>query len=319
MLQDLLTMPNDDDFESSSVKPVQSVRVQLAHPFQTRGLGLAPFSCVHASVGEDDCAYCGRPIKNLFHIRSDDGKTFVVGSECVARTSANVRGFDIVRRKFDAAARAARKVAQLTQAATAWRELHKDEAAWIKAESDRGFQFARSMEKALAQWGSLTDGQINAIRRCIAGAADRARTQQAQIKADQTRIESAQIIDIRRIEKAFAAASAKGLGKPKISLADFTFAPAKPNSRNPGAIYVTGGREWGSVYYGMVKDGKFIRSRECPKEIEAAILEACNDPEEAANKYGRMTGRCAVCARLLTAKESVDRAIGPICAENFGW
>lgn len=35
---------------------------------------------------------------------------------------------------------------------------------------------------------------------------------------------------------------------------------------------------------------------------------------EQASAYGRKTGRCMICGRLLTNPESVERGIGPICA-----
>ena len=73
------------------------------------------------------------------------------------------------------------------------------------------------------------------------------------------------------------------------------------------------------LYLGMVKDGKFIATRSCSKETEAAILECCAKPDEAAGAYGRLTGRCAVCSRPLTEKDSVARAVGPICLEKMGW
>lgn len=38
---------------------------------------------------------------------------------------------------------------------------------------------------------------------------------------------------------------------------------------------------------------------------------------EYAAAYGRRTGRCMVCGRTLTKKESVDAGIGPICAGGF--
>jgi hypothetical protein len=35
-------------------------------------------------------------------------------------------------------------------------------------------------------------------------------------------------------------------------------------------------------------------------------------------EYGRATGKCGCCGRTLTRQDSIDRGIGPICAENFG-
>jgi hypothetical protein len=78
------------------------------HPFEKAGLGMAPFRCLGAEhrvgpirttlpdgivmeVGSPGqpmgtCAYCGTGIANCYIIRSADGKTFIVGSDCVAKT-----------------------------------------------------------------------------------------------------------------------------------------------------------------------------------------------------------------------------------------
>lgn len=68
------------------------------HKFEAAGLGKAPFSyagyaqktyqaCPGAPVQPGgSCCYCGTPIMNFFYIKSSDGHTFHVGSECVAKT-----------------------------------------------------------------------------------------------------------------------------------------------------------------------------------------------------------------------------------------
>lgn len=75
------------------------------HPFEEAGLGAAPFRCVGVSrrvgpitlengtqVGAPgqpmgSCAYCGTGIADCYHIRSADGKRFVVGCDCVLKIS----------------------------------------------------------------------------------------------------------------------------------------------------------------------------------------------------------------------------------------
>ena len=37
-----------------------------------------------------------------------------------------------------------------------------------------------------------------------------------------------------------------------------------------------------------------------------------------AAKFGKRTGRCAVCGRTLSTNESMARGIGPVCAEKLG-
>jgi hypothetical protein len=106
-----------------------------------------------------------------------------------------------------------------------------------------------------------------------------------------------------------------GLRTPRISLGGLVFKPAKATGANPGAIYVT---EHGE-YLGKVLGGKFLRVRSCPEGAADKVAEMILDPKATAEAYGLRSGNCAICSRLLTNKESLDRGIGPICAEKFGW
>ena len=68
------------------------------HTFERAGLGLAPFKFVGffenvfvACPGAPPkpggtCDYCGTGIRDCFQIQSADGKKFVVGCDCVAKT-----------------------------------------------------------------------------------------------------------------------------------------------------------------------------------------------------------------------------------------
>lgn len=40
---------------------------------------------------------------------------------------------------------------------------------------------------------------------------------------------------------------------------------------------------------------------------------------ETAERYGKLYGVCAICGRTLTNEESIERGIGPVCAERMGW
>ena len=123
--------------------------------------------------------------------------------------------------------------------------------------------------------------------------------------------------NLRLIEDAFAAALSRGgVKQPRLRLGGFDFKGASSWSKNPGAVYVVDQRD---VYMGKIKDGVFTRSRECSLELENAVLAAAADPFNACVKFGRETGACSVCGRTLTDPESVQRGIGPICAQKFGW
>lgn len=79
------------------------------HPFEAAGLGIAPFAMISYTlkqgpiVREDGtqigcpgqpmgtCEYCGQGIAHCYQIRSSDGKTFIVGSDCAEKVDPEYR------------------------------------------------------------------------------------------------------------------------------------------------------------------------------------------------------------------------------------
>lgn len=131
------------------------------HPFEARNLGLAPFTCVGhyedrgphylpcgSMVGAPGqpmgtCQYCGNGIANCFRIRSADGKEFIVGSDCVAKTNkdaattAEQRALVLsVNKVVKDRQRAARKAAELRKLDTA-REWFDANRATLEATPSR--------------------------------------------------------------------------------------------------------------------------------------------------------------------------------------
>ena len=73
-----------------------STATETMHPFEAAGLGLAPFSyvgmtekvysaCPGHSQPAGTCDYCGQGIKYCCEIRSADGRSFIVGCDCVRK------------------------------------------------------------------------------------------------------------------------------------------------------------------------------------------------------------------------------------------
>ena len=234
-------------------------------------------------------SYSGRVQGQCFTCKSSGKLTF--------KTSRDERQ----RAKSNAAASAARKAAANLEA---FASAHPEVAAWY---TNNTFEFAVQMRAAVEKYGHLTDNQLAASLRCV----EKLSAKKAEAVA---RVESAKVIDTGKIEAAFAKASSI-LKAPKLRVAGMTISHAKATSANAGAIYVKAA----GTYLGKIMGGKFIRSRDCDDASEAAVLEIANDPKEAAIKYGRVTGCCACCGRPLENKESVERGIGPVCAEKFGW
>ena len=202
---------------------------------------------------------------------------------------------------------AARKERQATATIEAFAAEYTAEHAWMVKTAPR-FEFAKSMLDAVVKFGSLTEKQLAAVQKCVAKDAERNVERAA-------RVEAAPQVDITKIEVSFAKAMEKGIKRPKLRLADFKFSPAPATGNNAGAIYIKSG----DTYLGKIAGGKLFKSRECDDQTASSILVAAADPEAAAIAYGRRFGSCAICARELTNGESIDRGIGPICAEKFGW
>lgn len=194
----------------------------------------------------------------------------------------------------------------------AWTQEFKAEYEWIQrsAFGDRPFGFAVDLNKALHQYGSLTDGQLAAVRKCIIKEEARNAERQAATVA---RIEAAPAVTVDKVEAAFDKAREKGLQKLKLRLGDFVF-----SAKNPTTIYVkvAPGR-FQDTYLGKIVGGKFLASRDCSPEQVTAIQEAAADPEAAAIAYGKRFGTCSCCGATLTNPASIALGIGPICASKW--
>lgn len=210
--------------------------------------------------------------------------------------------------RVQASARKARNAAAALEAFTA---QHPEAAAWIAAKR-ASFGFAQSMHEAVEKYGDLTAGQLAAVERLRVKDAERDAT---RAKEAAERAANAPVVDLSRVEAAFRSALNAGNKRVALRLAGFKFAPAPAHGRNAGAVYVT---EAG-LYLGKVQGGRFHRSFECTEVQQDEIKALAADPEAAAVAYGRLYGACAICNRELSDPASVERGIGPICAEKFGW
>jgi hypothetical protein len=56
------------------------------HIWQKKGLGSSPYAFDRFALGDAKCDACGHRIKRQFWVRSADGLTACVGSECIKRT-----------------------------------------------------------------------------------------------------------------------------------------------------------------------------------------------------------------------------------------
>lgn len=240
-------------------------------------------------------SYSGRLVGPCFHCKGAGKLTFKTSTEQRAASRAKAQE------------RADAEYAEVRAGVAEFRADRPAIWAWIQ-EAKAGFEFARAMDEALAKWGHLTEKQLAACQKCVDA-------QAAQAAARTERETNAPTIAISRIEDAFASASAKGIKRPALNLDTFKFKPASAHSKNAGSIYVTEDEQ----YLGRISGGKFICTRECGEERQARVVAAAADPEAAAVAYGKRFGTCSCCGRTLTNGISIDRGIGPICANKYGW
>jgi hypothetical protein len=205
-----------------------------------------------------------------------------------------------------------RKLSKEAQQIEDFKATHPAEFAWIQANPN--FDFAKAMFDALRKWGSLTEKQLDAVRKCVA-------REEARKAERAARIAAAPTVDTSAIEAAFATArqaaadDREGIKWLALRLDGFKFSDAPAKGQWAAAIFV----KEGETKLGRISGGKFTRSFACDDATEARIVAAIADPAAAAKAHGQRTGECSVCGRELTNADSRKLGIGPICAEKFGF
>jgi hypothetical protein len=220
-----------------------------------------------------------------------------------------------------ARAKGAEKAIQREADKELWRHQHTAEIAWAtraaarNAERGGTFDWPQKLLDGLAQYGTWTDGQLSKVQELMARDGERA-----------ARLVATTNVDANKIEQAFATARERaarpgmqGIWTRPLKLRaadmDLTFQPGSVGSQWEGMVFVKAGDK----KLGAIKAGQFRRRFECSDAETAAVIEACSDPHQAAVAFGKAWGICTVCGRILTNDGSIERGIGPICAENYGW
>jgi hypothetical protein len=108
----------------------------------------------------------------------------------------------------------------------------------------------------------------------------------------------------------------KGYKRPVYRAEGLKISLAPAAGANAGALYV---KTEGDEYIGKVTDGRFFGTREATEEHKTALSVIAESPRDAAIRYGRRTGSCACCGRVLSNHQSIELGIGPICAEKWGF
>lgn len=309
-----MTAPTFDDLDDTSLVPTGKTAAQMGRPAPDQfartdvasGVSLGSRASVTKTVNQvamfkcDSCNGSGRFIRGFNNPR-DYGPC----NKCKGTGKL----------KTDPETRAKRKKARIDKKKAAMGDYvaaHVQEFAWVAAAQCR-FDFARSMAEALKQHGSWTEGQLAAIRKCMARDEERKKEREATQAA--APVITGEGFD--RMLATFAQAKQSGLKWPKLRIGEFTFALAGERSKYAGkALFVKHAEH---DYQGRIDlEGRWFPSRECGPDQDKAIRTICSDPLAAAVLHGKQTGRCACCGLELTNEESVRLGIGPICREKWG-
>jgi hypothetical protein len=306
-----MTAPTFDDLDDTSLVPTGKTAAQMGRPAPDQfartdvasGVSLGARASTTKTVNQvamfrcDACRGSGRFIRG-FNNPTDYGPC----NKCKGTGKLKT---DPETRAKQKKAREAKKKAE----AGAYIVAHTAEYTWVVCNMER-FDFASSMMTAFRQYGSWTDGQLAAIRKCMAR--DEVRAQEKAARKPDAQVAGA---GLDRMLQAFVAASASGLRNPKFRVGVYAFSPAKPTSANAGCVYV----KRDGVYVGRIAPaGGYFASRDAAPDDRGEIEKICADPLAAAVLHGQQTGRCSCCGLELTNAESIRLGIGPICREKWG-
>jgi len=203
--------------------------------------------------------------------------------------------------------RAERKEENLEQNWEIFAACEPEVAAFLETHANS--DFLRSLRDQAKKRGELSEKQIAAVHSNID------RMNQWEQKGERP---AGYDVDLTPVFKKFAIAQQNGLKKPKLRLENFCFYLAT-GGKNAGAIYVKSGPAYEDTYLGKIFcDGVFFKSRECTAEQVKQLQAISENVLEAAVSYGRNTGNCSCCGRLLTNAKSIELGIGPICLDKWG-
>jgi hypothetical protein len=97
------------------------------------------------------------------------------------------------------------------------------------------------------------------------------------------------------------------------------FSRAGSGSRYPGSINITDGGPYGNnAYYGRIQDNQWRPNLNTPDAVIEFVQKFSDNPVKISSEYGRLTGNCCFCRKMLTDDRSTSVGYGPICAEHWG-
>jgi galactokinase/mevalonate kinase-like predicted kinase len=162
--------------------------------------------------------------------------------------------------------------------------------------------FAQSLVEQIINKGSLSEKQMFAASAMLMKIKQNKEEKQSNIVS----------IDLSNVKKIFDKAH-EAIKSPKFRVDNMVLSRAPDSGVNAGAIYVKVDGE----YAGKVTGGYWLPCR-APEGTLEKLQEVAKDPLGSAVAYGKRTGNCSACGRDLTNHGSIEKGIGPICAERWG-
>ena len=162
--------------------------------------------------------------------------------------------------------------------------------------------FASSLVEQYSKRGTLSDKQTGAAIAML-----------MKVKANKAKKAEAPTVDLSNVVAMFNKAH-EAIKTPKFRFEDLVISRAPDHGVNAGSLYIKVDGE----YAGKVRDGKFFGLKTAPDGILSKLEQISKDPLSSAIAYGKKTGNCSCCGRDLTRHDSIERGVGPICAEKWG-
>ena len=163
--------------------------------------------------------------------------------------------------------------------------------------------FAQSLVEQIINKGSLSEKQMFAASAMLIKIKQNKEEKQSNIVS----------IDLSNVKKIFDKAH-EAIKSPKFRVDNMVLSRAPDSGVNAGAIYVKVDGE----YAGKVTGGYWLPCKGSPEGTLEKLREVAKDPLGSAVAYGKRTGNCSACGRDLTNHGSIEKGIGPICAERWG-
>lgn len=171
---------------------------------------------------------------------------------------------------------------------------------WLAAQT--WSEFAISLATQHLSGKTLSEKQISAGRSMKAKCEARAAAKEAETQAPGTGL------DLSNLPSGY-------YGVPGGDTRLKVLVSRSKSERWSGWIFVSDGAEYGQ----RRNYGKQAPDSTYKGEIVEQLTTIAADPKAAAAEYGKLTGRCGICNRLLEDENSIAMGIGPVCAGKVGW